>query len=68
MLPIDCTSVELVLPLFAPFERVYNGANGGTNTMAHWSAWSGGEYGPEASLFTSLAVLLLFVALAKAPV
>jgi len=30
--------------------------------------WSGGEYGPEASLLTTLAVLLLFVALAKAPI
>jgi len=30
--------------------------------------WSGGEYGPEASPLTTLAVLLLFAALAKAPI
>lgn len=30
--------------------------------------WSGGEYGPEASLLTTVAVVLLFVALAKAPI
>jgi membrane protease YdiL (CAAX protease family) len=31
-------------------------------------AWSGGEYGPEASTLTTIAVGLLFVALAKAPI
>jgi hypothetical protein len=30
--------------------------------------WSGGEYGPEASILTTIAVGLLFVALAKAPI
>jgi membrane protease YdiL (CAAX protease family) len=36
-----------------------------------WSAgalWSGGEYGPEASLLTSAVVLLLFAYLRKAPI
>jgi uncharacterized protein len=36
-----------------------------------WSAgplWSGGEYGPEASLLTSVVLLLLFLYLFKAPI
>jgi hypothetical protein len=36
-----------------------------------WTAgalWSGGEYGPEASVLTSVVVLLLFVYVWKAPV
>ncbi len=36
-----------------------------------WTAgvwWSGGEYGPEASVLTSVVLVLLFVAIAKAPV
>lgn len=36
-----------------------------------WTAgplWSGGEYGPEASILTSAVVLVLFVYLAKAPI
>lgn len=35
-----------------------------------WTAgvwWSGGEYGPEASVLTSVVLVLLFVAVAKAP-
>jgi len=35
-----------------------------------WTAgrlWSGGDYGPEASLLTSVVLVLLFVAIAKAP-
>ena len=35
-----------------------------------WTAgvwWSGGEYGPEASVLTSVVLILLFVAIAKAP-
>jgi hypothetical protein len=36
-----------------------------------WTAgalWSGGEYGPEASVLTSVVVLLLFAYLWKAPI
>jgi membrane protease YdiL (CAAX protease family) len=42
-----------------------------TGFTLHWSAgtlWSGGEYGPEASILTSGVMLLLFVYLRKAPV
>jgi uncharacterized protein len=42
-----------------------------TGSEMSWTAgtlWSGGAYGPEASVLTSAAVALLFVALWKAPV
>jgi hypothetical protein len=32
------------------------------------SLWSGGEYGPEASILTSVVVVLLAFYLAKAPI
>ena len=31
------------------------------------SLWSGGEYGPEASILTSVVLIVLFVYLCKAP-
>jgi membrane protease YdiL (CAAX protease family) len=37
----------------------------------HWSAgplWSGGEYGPEASVLTSVVLLALFIFIWKAPI
>lgn len=58
-----------VLPLFGA--NLSGFTMGLTGYRMRWHTgplWSGGEYGPEASLFTSLVVLLLFVALAKAPV
>ena len=42
-----------------------------TGFTMRWSAgtlWSGGEYGPEASIITSAVLLLLFVYLWKAPI
>jgi len=42
-----------------------------TGFTMEWSAgnlWSGGEYGPEASILTSVVLLLLFAYLWKAPV
>ena len=44
---------------------------GMTGVTMHWyvaDIWSGGNYGPEASLLTSFAVVALLVYLAKAPV
>lgn len=42
-----------------------------TDHQMVWTAgvwWSGGEYGPEASVLTSVALIILFVAAAKVPV
>ena len=42
-----------------------------TGYELQWKAgalWSGGEYGPEASVLTSVVLLLLFLFLWKAPV
>jgi len=44
---------------------------GVTGYEPHWSAgplWSGGEYGPEASVLTSAVLLVLFVFIWKAPI
>ncbi len=44
---------------------------GGTGSELGWNAgplWSGGEYGPEASILTSGVLLLLFLFLWKAPI
>jgi len=44
---------------------------GVTGYELHWKAgelWSGGEYGPEASISTSVVLLALFVFLWKAPI
>ena len=42
-----------------------------TDHQMVWTAgvwWSGGEYGPEASVLTSVALIVLFVAAAKVPI
>jgi hypothetical protein len=42
-----------------------------TGREMDWTAgrlWSGGEYGPEASVLTSAAVIVLFLALRRAPI
>lgn len=60
---------NFTLPLFGA--SVSGIKIGVTGYELRWNAgplWSGGEYGPEASLLTSSVLLLLFVFLWKAPI
>lgn len=58
-----------VLPLFgAPLSGFTMGVTG---FVMHWKVgevWSGGNYGPEASVLTCIVVVVLMVYLAKAPI
>jgi len=56
------------LPLFGVnLSGLRMGVTGHEMVWTAGALWSGGEYGPEASLLTSGVLLLLFVYLAKAP-
>ena len=60
---------NFTLPLFGT--SVSGIKMGVTGYQLQWSAgalWSGGDYGPEASIFTSAVLVALFVFLWKAPV
>ncbi len=60
---------NFTLPLFGV--NVSGLTIGVTGHQMVWTAgvwWSGGDYGPEASLLTSAVLLLLFVAVYKAPI
>ena len=60
---------NFTLPLFGV--NVSGLKIGVTGHQMVWTAgvwWSGGDYGPEASVLTSVVLLLLFFAVAKAPI
>jgi hypothetical protein len=60
---------NFTLPLFGV--NVSGLTIGVTGHQMVWTAgvwWSGGEYGPEASLLTSVVLLLLFAAMYKTPI
>jgi len=58
-----------VLPLFGANLSGFTMRVTGYQMRWHTTAlWSGGDYGPEASILTTVVVSLLFVLLAKAPV
>lgn len=60
---------NLVLPLFGV--NLSGFTMGLTGFAMHWKVsdiWSGGNYGPEASVLTSAIMILLLLYLAKAPV
>ena len=60
---------NFTLPLFGV--NVSGLKIGVTGHQMVWTAgmwWSGGDYGPEASVLTSVVLILLFAAVAKAPI
>ena len=60
---------NITLPLFGV--NVSGLKIGVTGHVLEWSAgrlWSGGDYGPEASIVTSAVMLALFVYIRKAPI
>jgi membrane protease YdiL (CAAX protease family) len=60
---------NVTLPLFGVnVSGLKIGVTGYTLEWTAGSLWSGGEYGPEASILTSAAMLILFAYLWKAPI
>jgi membrane protease YdiL (CAAX protease family) len=60
---------NFTLPLFGA--NVSGITMGVTGQAIQWNAgplWSGGDYGPEASILTSLVLFVLFPLVGKAPV